>query len=103
MSQPKTTQEIIIERLRATLARERIVFTDVIADMNQRLIDRTEGLMRSLATQTLRERYVPQARYDALRSVLIEIIRNFATDATEDQHAQTLETARTLLISPPPP
>lgn len=102
MTPRETAQEQRINILCATLARERIVFTDIIADMNQRLIDRTEGFMRSLATQTLRERYVPQARYDALRSVLIDIIRNFANEATEDQHTQTLETARTILFRPPP-
>lgn len=91
MTPLETAQEQRLNILRTTLARERIVFTDIIAEMNQRLIDRTDGFMFRLSHKTLRERYVPETQYNELRTLCIDVIKNFATEATDDQHAQTLE------------
>ncbi len=45
-----------------------------IAELNQRLIERTEGFMRRLAEKTRRERYVPQDEHKEMKRAAVEAL-----------------------------
>lgn len=71
---------------RGTLANIYIAEKDAaITDLNQRLIERTEGFMSRLAEKTKRERYVPIEEHEEMKRVAMEGLVSMANMPEYDQ------------------